>query len=118
MDKALREKIMLIRDPSIRSHYGQAIKDMRWQLFRAARRAEYPRRAEPAASGSRLPASAMPATKSSLLVAAGDEAQMQLRVGVILASLLITTPEVAEEFDTAVENLDCAPTRTTPACAT
>ena len=34
LDKSLREKIKLIRDPSIRSHYGQEIKDLRWDLFR------------------------------------------------------------------------------------
>lgn len=37
LDKALRQKIMLITDPSIRSHYGQAIKDLRWDLFRPAK---------------------------------------------------------------------------------
>src|SRR6056297_982382 len=37
LDKALREKIKLIRDPSIRSHYGQAIKELRWQLFNPRR---------------------------------------------------------------------------------
>ncbi|WP_431358151.1 hypothetical protein [Sulfitobacter albidus] len=35
LDKSLRDKIALIKDPSIRSHYGQEIKDLRWQLFRA-----------------------------------------------------------------------------------
>ncbi|WP_299851243.1 DNA primase [uncultured Roseovarius sp.] len=110
LDKALREKIKLIRDPSIRSHYGQAIKDMRWELFN-------PRRANAGAVGTRRrtgsgkwqppPASAMPSTKSSLLVAAGDDAQMQLRLGVILASL-VATPQVCEEFEVALENLECA----------
>ena len=37
LDKALREKIKLIQDPSIRQHYGQEIKDLRWDLFRAKR---------------------------------------------------------------------------------
>src|SRR6056297_3616922 len=37
LDKALRDRIKLIRDPSIRSHYGQAIKEMRWELFRVKR---------------------------------------------------------------------------------
>lgn len=107
LDKALREKILLIRDPSIRSHYGQAIKDLRWELFRPAR---------PANSGNSgrrgggkwqaAPASATPATKSSLLVAAGDEAQMQLRVAVVLAAL-ISTPQLTEEFESALEYLDC-----------
>ncbi len=103
LDKALREKIKLIRDPSIRGHYGQAIKDLRWELFT-------PRR--PASSRSRAgkwqapPASAMPATKSSLLVSAGDSAQMQLREAVVLASV-ISAPQVCEEFEAAIEKLDC-----------
>ena len=104
LDKALRDKILLIRDPSIRSHYGQAIKDLRWELFRATRPANTRRRT---GKWQPPPASAMPSTKSSLLVAAGDDAQMQLRVAVILAAL-ITTPEVAEEFEAAIESLDCA----------
>ena len=33
LDKILREKIKLIVDPSIRTHYGEAIKQMRWELF-------------------------------------------------------------------------------------
>ncbi|WP_293573108.1 DNA primase [Phaeobacter sp.] len=37
LDKALRDKIRLIRDPSIRRHYGEDIQDMRWQLFRGGR---------------------------------------------------------------------------------
>jgi len=42
LDKALREKIKLIRDPSIRSHYGEAIKEMRYDLFRPKREAWAP----------------------------------------------------------------------------
>ena len=105
LDKALREKIMLIRDPSIRSHYGQAIKDMRWELFNPRRSsAKAPRRA--GGKWQPPPASAMPSTKSSLLVAAGDDAQLHLRIGVILASLL-ATPEICTEFETAIEDLEC-----------
>ncbi len=37
LDKALREKIQQIRDPSIREHYKQTIKDLRWQLFKPHR---------------------------------------------------------------------------------
>ena len=33
LDKILRNKLQLIKDVSIRGHYGQAIKDMRWELF-------------------------------------------------------------------------------------
>ena len=105
LDKALREKIKLIRDPSIRSHYGQAIKDMRWQLFSARSRGQggggrfVPRgsRREPARR----------TTKASILVAAGDGAQLHLRQAVILASL-VATPEVCDEFEGALESMDCA----------
>ncbi len=106
LDKALREKIKLIADPSIRSHYGQAIKDMRWELFSNRR----PAQSGPGYSRRRkwnAPDPAMPSTKASLLVAAGDAAQVQMREAVILATL-ICCPEVLDEFETAVEAMDCA----------
>ena len=37
LDKSLREKITLIRDPSIRSHYVQEFNDLRSKLFRPQR---------------------------------------------------------------------------------
>lgn len=37
LDKQLRQVISLIQDPSIREHYGLAIKDLRWELFRGNR---------------------------------------------------------------------------------
>ncbi|ATG34958.1 DNA primase DnaG [Phaeobacter piscinae] len=37
LDKALRDKIRLIRDPSIRRHYGEDLQDLRWELFRGGR---------------------------------------------------------------------------------
>ncbi len=104
LDKTLREKIKTIRDPSIRGHYGQAIKEMRWALFS-------PRRATPKRrKGGKWQAAPEPArasTKTSLLVSAGDGAQLQVRVAVILASV-IATPGVCEEFETALENMHCA----------
>ncbi len=33
LDKTLREALMRIRDPSIRGHYGEEIKRLRWELF-------------------------------------------------------------------------------------
>ena len=105
LDKALREKIKLIQDPSIRSHYGQAIKDLRWELFSA-------RRAAPQGQGGgrrkwNAPDPATPAAKASLLVAAGDAASVQMREAVILATL-VCCPDVLEEFEHAVEAMDCA----------
>ncbi len=37
LDHKLRELIGRIQDPSLRQHYGQAIKDLRWNLFRPGR---------------------------------------------------------------------------------
>ncbi|WP_050930260.1 DNA primase [Aestuariivita boseongensis] len=102
LDKALREKIKLIRDPSIRQHYGQEIKDLRWQLFR-------PQRSAPGKSWSpgRKPSLApLPSTKSSLLVAAGEGAEDQMREAVILAAI-IAHPTIAAEFEAGIESLAC-----------
>ncbi|GGO50949.1 DNA primase [Roseovarius pacificus] len=106
LDKALREKIKLIRDPSIRSHYGQAIKDLRWQLFNPRRDSFKPGTRARAGKWQPIP-TAMPSTKSSLLVAADEAAQTRLREAAILASL-ICTPEVFEEFESALEVMVCS----------
>jgi DNA primase len=37
LDKSLRQAIRKIKDPSIRQHYGDDIKDLRWQLFRGGK---------------------------------------------------------------------------------
>ncbi|MEO0634033.1 MAG: DNA primase [Pseudomonadota bacterium] len=99
LDKALREKIGLIKDPSIRQHYGQEIKDLRWNLFR-------PQRSGPQGQARRwnAPPTPLPSTKSSVL--AQTDATDQLREAVILAAL-ITTPEVADEFDSGLDALAC-----------
>ncbi len=102
LDKALREKIKLIRDPSIRSHYGQAIKELRWQLFN-------PRRDGAGQAGRgrwRKPETVRASTKTSFLAASGDQAQEQLREAVILATL-IRTPDVCTDFEAELENMAC-----------
>ncbi len=102
LDKALREKIRLIRDPSIRAHYGSEIKALRWELFaprRQAGRGKWSGRAP-------IP-TAMPGTKSSLLVAAGDGAQDHMREAVILASAIVT-PQVIVEFETELDSMPFA----------
>ncbi|SPF78273.1 DNA primase [Pseudoprimorskyibacter insulae] len=101
LDKALREKIKLIRDPSLRAHYGQELKDMRWGLFRqrpiAGRR--FDTRKGLSMSGS--------ATKASLLVSAGDEAQDRLREAVIVATVACT-PSILPEVLEDLADLTCA----------
>lgn len=125
LDKSLREKIKLIRDPSIREHYGLAIKDMRWDLFGQSRRGGgqggqgggfreagggFQRGFQGGYNGFRKGGFAptpMASTKSSMLVAAGEGADDHLREAVILASL-IRTPELLPEFDSQVERMHCA----------
>ncbi|MGR3838463.1 MAG: DNA primase [Cognatishimia sp.] len=107
LDKALREKIKLIRDPSIRAHYGEAIKDMRWKLFRPQRggngagKSGYRPRGKWGA-----PQGAQATTKASLLVSADEARQRHMREAVILASVIVT-PSVLDEFEAGLENLTC-----------
>ena len=103
LDKALRGKIKLIRDPSIRTHYGQEIKELRWQLFRPKRPVGKAR----GSWGKPAPAAPMPGTKSSLLAAAGDHTETHLREAVVLATV-IATPQVLPEFESGLERMICA----------
>ncbi|WP_420568083.1 DNA primase [Thalassovita sp.] len=105
LDKALREKIKLIKDPSIRSHYGQAIKDLRWDLFRQSRK--------PSGGGRkwqdwRKPQTPVPTstTRNSALAAAGDDVPNRLREAVILATL-IRAPSIILEFEAGLEAMVC-----------
>ena len=111
LDKALRAKIKLIKDPSIRAHYGEALKEMRWELFGTRRKAADAPRAPRAAwtpGGARWQAAPVPqaSTKSSLLAQPGDDVGDHLREAVIMATL-ITTPAVIEEFEAQIDRMDC-----------
>lgn len=104
LDRDLREKIKLIRDQSLRAHYGQEIKELRWQLFN-------PRRSGGAAKrgfGRRGPVIPvpMPGTRASVLVGSGEAAETYLREAVILATVLCT-PSVAPEFEAGIEAMEC-----------
>jgi DNA primase len=110
LDKSLRAKIKLIKDPSIRAHYGEAIKEMRWELFGTKRKTSALARAKAAwtPGGPRWQAPVVPqsSTKSSFLAQAGDAVGHQLREAVILATL-ICTPSVIEEFEGEIERMEC-----------
>ena len=117
LDKILREKVKLIRDPSIRAHYGQEIKDLRWELFRPQRK---PRAAFQAGGGGQwqggggkgkgrwkaAPQPAMPGTRASLLASATEEAQIQMREAVILATA-VKTPAIVVQFEQQLEAMEC-----------
>ena len=111
LDKVLREKIKTIKDPSIRNHYGQAIKEMRWDLF-STKRPNQQRRQQNGGFQKggfkgkwQPPQNAQATTKSSALAnGQGDAVTVHLRQSVILAAL-VCTPQVAEEFETSLENM-------------
>ncbi len=109
LDKSLREKITLIKDPGIRSHYGQEIKDLRWQLFRArpGGGGQQRNRGPRLPWGSKVPLGPSAGAKSSMLATAADaRATDHLREGVILAAC-ITCPEVVEAFESGLEAMPC-----------
>ncbi len=111
LDKALREKIKLITDPSIRSHYGQAIKDMRWELFSNRKPASNaPQRRQQNRPYQRNQAAwqrdVMPiSTSKSSALGTGGAHEDVLREAVILATIL-ATPAVLPEFDSELEMFD------------
>ncbi|NOD63757.1 MULTISPECIES: DNA primase [unclassified Ruegeria] len=103
LDKSLRDKIKLIRDPSIRSHYGQEIKDLRWQLFRPQRQPQN-RQWQPRGKW-QPPQSASPGARASFL-ASSETADIQLREAAILA-IAILNPQVVVQFEHQLEDMEC-----------
>lgn len=102
LDKALREKLKLIKDPSIRTHYGEAIKEMRAELFGARR----PRSAGPSRGPWQKGPQVLSTTKSSVLVSA-EGIEDHLREAVILAAIL-STPSVLADFEGEIERMESA----------
>ncbi len=104
LDKNLRAAISKIKDASIRGHYGEAIKQMRWDLFS-------PRRASPEkgpwkkGAWKDRPAPSKGVAKSSLLGNAGQGVEDHLREAVILATLVLN-PQILAGFESALERMD------------
>jgi len=114
LDKALRDAIRVIPDPSLKSHYGQELKDLRWELFGRGRSSG--RSASGGASGGafrggagkwRRDAAPHPTagTRASVL-AVGEAVEDRLREGVILA-VLLRNPGLIEEFEAEIERMEC-----------
>ncbi|MBT8456928.1 MAG: DNA primase [Alphaproteobacteria bacterium] len=104
-DKSLRTAIAKIADPSIKRHYGDAINEMRRELFRGGQSRPMDRRAGGKRSFRPAGPTVLPSTKSSLLAAAQGAVEDVLREAVILATL-VTHPDLIERFETALETLD------------
>ncbi len=103
LDKSLRDKIKTIRDSSIRNHYGQEIKNLRWELFSPRRNASR----KPWKPGTKPAAVPMAGTRASMLVAADEAMQDHMREAVILAAV-IATPQIIAEFESGLETMRCS----------
>ncbi len=108
LDKALRDKIKLIKDPSIRSHYGQAIKDMRWELFRARKPnpAQTQKRQTRGGPATWRQSKAPLASNKSSMLGAGAAKTDHMLESAILATL-IATPAVVDAFEVQIDQMDC-----------
>ena len=128
LDKSLRTAVMKIRDKSIRHHYGQAIKELRYKLFAPINNGLNPLNKSRSLGYSqvwgkkpKLMASAN--TKSSMLAIQSDETNWRLRESLILASAIknqsaalknesalercpITTPDLVEIMNAILINLN------------
>jgi len=102
LDKSLRAALTRIADPSIRSHYGEEIKRLRWELFGTRPRAFVPRRKGPYVA---IPENARSVTRGSLLAAGSGPVEDALIESVILATLILH-PSLIPRFLTAIERID------------
>lgn len=98
LDRDLRAKIKVIPDQSLRRHYGDAIKELRYQLFRPQRTNTWSPKARILKTRS--------VTKASFLSSGGPMAEDLLRVSVILATL-ISSPGAASGFEGQLELMVC-----------
>ena len=99
LDKTLRAAIATIKDPSIRAHYGEDIKQLRWTLFGT-------RRPSMRRGVFQAPTAATSTAKASQL-GTGAAPEDHLREAVILA-VLITNPAIIPTFDSELERMDCS----------
>ena len=99
LDKSLRTAIKRIPDPSVRNHYGEEIKQLRWGLFRQndSKRGQWNK-------GRKIAAGPLPGTKVSAL-AGGSRIEDRLREAVVLATLILH-PSIIDQYESALERLE------------
>ncbi len=108
LDKSLRAHLKRITDPSIRTHYGEDIKQLRLDLFGQGVRPfkPYTPRA-PGQKGRFGPAIELPpvaSTKGSALATGTTRMDEHLREAVILATLIVH-PGLIRRFESALERV-------------
>ncbi|MHC0054899.1 DNA primase [Actibacterium sp. D379-3] len=103
LDKDLRAAIARIKDPSIRGHYGEEIKRLRWDLFgqRPGPQRQSKGKWKPRDTGPKF----QHVTKNSALVSSAPQFEQDLREAVILATL-ITHPALLPGFEGELERLE------------
>ncbi len=103
LDKTLRAAIALIRDPSIRGHYGEEIRRLRADLFGTAKPL---RPFLPMPPGQRrlplLPVAPTTATRTSALARSGDAVDEVMLEAMLLATLA-THPALLPSFEADLE---------------
>ena len=116
LDKSLRAAIKRIEDPSIRAHYGEEIKRLRWELFGAGprggaqggsagnRRSDFVPGARGAGKRRFVSPNALPETRATLLAAAGDDISETLREAMILG-ICARHPALIAQFEAQLEQI-------------
>ena len=100
LDKTLRTAVSRIADPSIRHHYGEEIKRLRWELF-GTRRTKTPF----VPGKKQVVIAPTEAARQSLLAMAEGEAMSQdLRISVILAGFA-HHPSLIPPFESSLERM-------------
>ena len=105
LDKTLRAALARIRDPSIRGHYGEEIKRLRWDLFGQGRKPAARKAWSPGQRWQPPPAPASAGAKASVLALGGGEETLLAQV---LLATLVVHPGLILTFETALEGLHFA----------
>ena len=105
LDRALREAIRRVRDPSLRRHYADEVNRLRQTLFDVPAAGGPGRPFRPRGMRYAPPAQATVETKASALAAAGAPFEEQLREAVILATL-VRRPALIAAFVADLERLE------------
>ena len=103
LDRRLRESIRVIQDPSLKHHYGEELKRLRWELFRPAK----PVGREGFAAKKGAPSGATSEARASALAAADAPFEEVLKEALILA-ILVRRPHLLDEVMADIERLDCS----------
>ncbi|NRB35770.1 MAG: DNA primase [Rhodobacteraceae bacterium] len=105
LDKALADKTRLIQDPGLRGHYDQALRDLKWQLFRARPKSGAQQGKTPWRRGA-MPSLPTASTKTSPHVTGGPELEAEFHQRAVLAAALVT-PDVVIEFEHRIASMRC-----------